>query len=71
MIDTRNPPDLSPPAVKVARRLQALPDDRTYIVVLTKVRGAWMLALLPNAAGAKVERVGKDIRQTIIPTPSE
>jgi len=60
MADIRNPPDLSPPAVKVARRLQALPDERTYIVVLTKVRGAWILALLPNAAGAKVERAGEN-----------
>jgi len=60
MTDKRNPPDLSPPAVKVARRLQALPGGRTYIVVLTKTQeGAWILALLPNAAGAKVERAGE------------
>ncbi len=59
MTNTRNPPDLSLPAIKVARRLQALPDDRTYIVVLTKVRGAWILALLPNATGAKVEKAGE------------
>jgi hypothetical protein len=48
------PEDLSDKAVKLARRLQALPDKRTYSLVLTKDGAAWALSILNNN-GTKVE----------------
>jgi len=57
------PPDLCPAAVKVARRLQALPSGGKcaimYALILVKEPGGeWRLAVL-NEGGQKVERAGK------------
>lgn len=49
------PPDLSTPAVKAARRLQALPMGRGYTFTLVKLaRDKWLL-LVHGADGVKVE----------------
>ena len=48
--------DLSPEAIKAARRLQALPEGRLYLAVIAKVAKMWLLALL-TPQGAKVERI--------------
>jgi hypothetical protein len=51
------PEDLCPQAVKVARRLQNLPDERFYVILLAKVdRDEWVLSLL-NDRGVKLEWV--------------
>ena len=50
------PVDLHPYAVKVARRLQALPNWRVYTFTLTKRGDIWELSI-QNPDGAKVERI--------------
>jgi len=45
--------DLSPAAVKIARRIQSLQDGHTYTLTLTKLSGdKWLLSV---GEGAKVE----------------
>ena len=46
--------DLCPAVAKVARRLQALPEGRFYIIMLLKRDGEWMLSI-PDDSGYKVE----------------
>jgi hypothetical protein len=51
--------DLSPQAVRLARRLQALPDDRSYAFVLIKLSGGmWMLSIW-DERGVKIETLRK------------
>ena len=45
--------DLGKQALKVARRLQALPPDRTYLIVLSKLRDRWLLSVTGD--GYKIE----------------
>lgn len=40
------PPDLSPAAIKAARRLQALPDGRSYVVYVVKLEGQMVLVVV-------------------------
>lgn len=39
------PEDLCPAAVKLARRVQALKNNRTYAIMLVKTNGAWYIAV--------------------------
>ena len=56
--DNETPVDLSQQAVKVARRLQSLPDNRVYNLTIAKMGREWILAIT-DANGAKPERIGK------------
>jgi hypothetical protein len=56
--DNTQPTDLSRQAVQVARRLQALPDNRVYNLTIVKTGQEWILAIT-DANGAKPERIGK------------
>jgi len=63
MIDKAIPEDLCPAAIKVARRLQALPAAGKcaimYAMILTKEPGGrWRLTVF-NDPGRKVEEVGR------------
>lgn len=49
-----NPVDLSIPAIKVARRLQALPDYKAYKLELVKTGKVWVL-ILEDGRGKKAE----------------
>jgi len=51
------PEDLSRPAVKLARRLQALATGRVYLLILVKLPGRWLWSVFPNTAGVKIEGV--------------
>ena len=56
-LETRYAPeDLSLPAVKLARRVQALPDDAVYAIVLFKMRTGELVYVI-NCEG-KLERAG-------------
>ena len=46
--------DLCPPAIQVARRLQALPDRRVYRFTLIKVGQCWVLEM-EDEKGRKAE----------------
>ena len=48
---------LSAQAVKLMRRLQALPKGRTYILILTKHGDAWHWSI---AGDGKIEQGGSD-----------
>jgi len=39
------PPDLCPRAVKLARRIQALPDGATYGIIIVKARDQWTVTV--------------------------
>jgi hypothetical protein len=39
------PEDLCPAAVKLARRIQALKNNRTYAIILIKSSDGWMLTV--------------------------
>ena len=49
------PEDLSPAAVKLARRVQALKNGRTYVIILVKSSDGWIITVEDKG---KVERVG-------------
>jgi len=49
------PEDLSPAAVKLARRMQALKSRRTYVIILVKLDDEWLLTVEDKG---KAERVG-------------
>lgn len=51
--------DLCPAAVKAARRLQALPKGRFYIIMLFKRGGEWVLSI-PDDSGYKAETIKAD-----------
>lgn len=48
------PLDLSPPAIKLARRLQALPNDRIYAIIIVKREDRWELSI-SDEDGGKIE----------------
>jgi hypothetical protein len=48
--------DLSPAAIKLARRLQALPAGRFYLAILYKAAKIWLLGIL-TPRGIKAERI--------------
>lgn len=45
MVSSSPVPDLSPAAVKVARRIQALKNNRTYVIIVTKTTGQILLTV--------------------------
>ena len=47
------PEDLSPQAVKVARRIQSLPSGQSYDILLVKDGSTWLLSV---GAGRDIER---------------
>ena len=49
--------DLCGAAVQLARRVQALPGQRTYLLVLRKEEGRWLLSVVGEG---KVEVCGKE-----------
>lgn len=49
------PEDLSPAAVKLARRVQALQNGHTYVILLVKLSDEWVLTVEDKG---KAERVG-------------
>lgn len=54
--DRLAPADLSPPAIKAARRLQALPTGRAYDIILIKHPDEWVL-IIRDPQGAKTEHL--------------
>lgn len=50
------PADLSPPAIKAARRLQALQTGRAYDIILIKHPDEWVL-IIRDPQGAKTEHL--------------
>lgn len=50
------PADLSPPAIKAARRLQALQIGRAYDIILIKHPDEWVL-IIRDPQGAKTEHL--------------
>jgi len=51
------PKDLSPAAIKVARRLQGLPKGRQHLFTLFKDRDRWTLCLLSGTSVVEEVRV--------------
>jgi hypothetical protein len=57
---TAIPEDLTEGAIKAARRLQGLPEDKVFLLFFAKVKGlGWWLAVV-GEDGAKVERITAD-----------
>jgi len=58
MLQSTEQRDLCPAAVKLARRVQALPKGRFYIIMLFKRDndGEWLLSI-PDDSGHKVETI--------------
>lgn len=54
--DRPAPADLSSQAIKAARRLQALPTDRAYDMMLIKRPDEWVL-IIKDTQGAKTEHI--------------
>lgn len=64
-VNLRKPPeDLNLSAIKAARRLQALPDGRLYLVALIKMVRCWFLFLV-TPAGVKIEKLMKDEKDNL------
>jgi hypothetical protein len=50
------PQDLCPPAIKAARRIQALPSGRLHLVAVIKMLKVWFLFVL-SREGVKMEKL--------------
>lgn len=56
MTVTNIPTDLKSAAIKAARRLQSLTNQRIYVIVLVKTSEHWLLSIVDDK-GTKIEKM--------------